>query len=217
MANFADLPDNLIESYKQWRAALPEARATQFRDLAAQGQSPQALVISCVDSRVQPTDVFAAGPGDFLIHRNVANLVPPYAPGSDYHGTASAIEFAVKALKVPHILVLGHSQCGGVQACHQMCAEDVSAADAAFEFVGHWLDILRPAYQHIDHTAEAATQLVDMSQQGIVGSLTNLMGFPFVAEAVGEGRLSLHGAWFDIGPGQLHALDAASGRFQPVG
>ena len=133
--------------------------------------------------------------------------------GRQRHGTASALEYAVKALKVPHLIIMGHSACGGVQACYEMCENNVAAEDAGFEFVGHWLEILRPAHGRISGTEEVA-RLISMGHQGVIGSLDNLMGYPFVAEAVEAGALSLHGLWHDIGPGALYALNPESGAFE---
>ena len=186
------LPDALVARFNAWRQ--DDFDATHFAELA-NGQSPIAMVISCCDSRVQSTEIFDVPAGSFFIHRNIANLVPPYEPGDDAHGTASALEYAVKALKVPHLIIMGHS--------------------AGFEFVGHWLEILRSAHGRISGTEEAA-RLISMGHQGVIGSLDNLMGYPFVAEAVEAGALSLHGLWHDIGPGALYALNPESGAFEAL-
>ena len=174
------LPDALVARFKAWRQ--DDFDATHFAELAT-GKSPMAMVISCCDSRVQSTEIFDVSAGSFFIHRNIANLVPPYQPGGNGHGTASALEYAVKALKVPHLIIMGHSACGGVQACYEMCENNVAAEDAGFEFVGHWLETLRPAHGRISGTEESA-RLISMGHQGVIGSLDNLMGYPFVAEAV---------------------------------
>ena len=206
------LPDALAARFKAWRQdGFDEAH---FAELA-KGQSPMAMVISCCDSRVQSTEIFDVPAGSFFIHRNIANLVPPYQSGSDVHGTASALEYAVKALKVPHLIIMGHSACGGVQACYEMCENDVAAEDAGFEFVGHWLETLRPAHGRISGEGEAA-RLISMGHEGVIGSLDNLMGYPFIAAAVAAGTLSLHGLWHDIGPGALYALNPETGAFEAV-
>ena len=206
------LPEALAARFRAWRQdGFDEAH---FAELAT-GQSPMAMVISCCDSRVQSTEIFDVPAGSFFIHRNIANLVPPYQPGGNGHGTASALEYAVKALKVPHLIIMGHSACGGVQACYEMCENNVAAEDTSFEFVGHWLETLRPAHGRISGTEESA-RLISMGHQGVIGSLDNLMGYPFVAEAVEAGELSLHGLWHDIGPGALYALNPESGAFEAL-
>ena len=207
MTHITALPASLIDSYNQWHAGLFKEREQHYKDLAEHGQSPASMVISCCDSRVQATEIFGAMAGDMFVHRNVANLVPPYAPSGDHHGTSAAVEYAIRALKVKHLIVLGHSQCGGVQACHDICASDDGAAHDDFIFVKQWLEILHPAYGRIDTTQAAQDQVVALGHQGIIGSLENLLGFPFVGDAVADGSLSLHGAWHDIGSGKLHHFD----------
>ena len=206
------LPDALVARFKAWRQ--DDFDGTHFAELAT-GQSPMAMVISCCDSRVQSTEIFDVPAGSFFIHRNIANLVPPYQPGGNGHGTASALEYAVKALKVPHLIIMGHSACGGVQACYEMCEKNVAAEDAGFEFVGHWLETLRPAHGRVSGEGEAV-RLISLGHQGVIGSLDNLMGYPFIAAAVEAGALSLHGLWHDIGPGALYALNPESGGFEAL-
>ena len=171
MTHISALPASLIDSYNQWHAGLFKEREQHYKDLAEHGQSPASMVISCCDSRVQATEIFGAMAGDMFVHRNVANLVPPYAPSGDHHGTSAAVEYAIRALKVKHLIVLGHSQCGGVQACHDICASDDGAAHDDFIFVKQWLEILHPAYGRIDTTQAAQDQVVALGHQGIIGSL----------------------------------------------
>jgi carbonic anhydrase len=211
-----NLPEKLVSRYKTWKSEGFDGAL--FGDLAG-GQSPMAMVISCCDSRVQSTEIFDMPAGSFFIHRNIANLVPPYATGGNApnaaNNTASALEYAVKALKVPHLIIMGHSACGGVQACYDMCENNVAAADAGFEFVGHWLETLGAAHDRVSGDDDA-TRLVSMGHEGVVESLDNLMSYPFIAEAGAAGMLSLHGLWHDIGPGHLYALNPESGNFEAV-
>ncbi len=208
----APLPEKLVSQYKKWKSETFDDG--HFSELA-NGQSPMAMVISCCDSRVQSTEIFNMPAGSFFIHRNIANLVPPYVHDSDAHGTASALEYAVKALEVPHLIIMGHSACGGVQACYDMCENDVAAADAGFEFVGHWLENLRPSHQRVTGDGDE-TRVVSMGHQGVISSLENLMGYPFIAAAVEAGKLQLHGLWHDIGPGILYTLNTENARFEAV-
>ena len=219
MPDFSDLPKILRDGYEGWRAALLPAQAQAHHALAS-GQAPPVMVISCCDSRVQPTELFAAQAGSLFVHRNIANLVPPYqptgAPDGVEIGTAAAVEYAVVALQVKHLLVLGHSQCGGVAFCHSACEGGETHNETTFEFVGSWLQSLRPAYEKIDAAAEMAVQHTQMEQAGIVGSLDNLAAYPFVAKALAAGQLQLHGAWHDIASGTLYVLDGQSRTFAPI-
>ena len=117
------LPTYLVQRYQGWKATGYAENKTWYRLLAEGGQHPRAMVISCCDSRIHVTAIFGADQGEFFLHRNIANLVPPYAPDGDYHGTSAAVEYAVKALKVAHLIVLGHSTCGGVQGFHDLLWE----------------------------------------------------------------------------------------------
>ena len=210
------LPETLLVQYHEWKKTGFADKAAHYAELG-KGQSPLAMVISCSDSRVQSTEIFNVTAGTFFLHRNIANLVPPYAQGGDANAaannTASALEYAVKALRVPHIIIMGHSQCGGVQACYDLCENDVAAVDSGFEFVGHWLENLRPAFTRLAKT-EAADRIVEMGHQGVLGSLENLLGYPFIGAAVEAGELHLHGTWHDIASGTLFAYNPETSAFE---
>ena len=210
------LPAYLVQRYHGWKATTYAENKTWYRRLADEGQRPRAMVISCCDSRVHVTSIFGADQGEFFIHRNIANLVPPYAPDGDHHGTSAAVEYAVTALKVAHLIVLGHSQCGGVQGCIDMCQGKAPELDAKESFVGRWMDILRPKYEQVASLPEGREQAQALEKQAVVASLENLMTFPFISSAVEEGALSLHGLWTDIGAGGLSCYDPASGTFHEV-
>jgi carbonic anhydrase len=157
--------------------------------------------------------VFGQQVGELFVHRNIANLVPPCTPDGNHHGTAAAVEFAVKFLKVNHIIVMGHSQCGGVRSCLQMCAGEVPEFDRIDSFIGRWLDILRPGVDRIADVTDPAHRQTALEKEGIQLSLHNLMGYPFVAEAVEQGRLTLHGLWTDLAEMDLETFDGAVRHF----
>ena len=210
------LPSYLVQRYHGWKATSYSENKAWYRRLASEGQRPRAMVISCCDSRVHVTSIFGADQGEFFIHRNIANLVPPYEPDGDYHGTSAAVEYAVSILKVAHLIVLGHSQCGGVQGCIDMCRGDAPELEAQNSFVGRWMDILRPKFQLVQDVTGAENQARALEKQAVLISLENLMTFPFVQSAVIDGSLSLHGLWTEIGEGGLECLDPSSGNFLPV-
>ncbi|TDE37462.1 carbonic anhydrase [Antarcticimicrobium sediminis] len=210
------LPGYLVQRYQGWKATTYAENQGWYRRLATEGQRPRAMVISCCDSRVHVTSIFGADQGEFFIHRNIANLVPPYAPDGDHHGTSATVEYAVSVLKVSHLMVLGHSQCGGVQGCIDMCKGHAPELEAKESFVGRWMDILRPKYEQVADISDEAEQASALERQSVLASLTNLMSFPFVSEAVKDGSLSLHGLWTDIGAGGLEYYDPKAGRFVEV-
>ena len=210
------LPSYLVQRYHGWKATGYAENKAWYRHLAEQGQHPRAMVISCCDSRVHVTSIFGADQGEFFIHRNIANLVPPFETTGGQHGTSAALEYAVTALRVAHVIVIGHSACGGAKGCQQMCSGAAPELEEKTSFVGQWLEILRPGYERVQGMDDAAAQLSALERQTVVVSLDNLMSFPFVAERVAAGTLSLHGLWHDIGSGGLEQYDAVEDRFQPL-
>jgi len=202
--------DRLIEGFHRFRAGYYQEHRALFEDLAARGQSPRAMVVSCADSRVDPGLIFDAAPGEIFVVRNVANLVPPYTPSASYHGTSAALEFAVRALAVAHVVVLGHARCGGITALLQ------GPAEAQGEFVPAWMGIAAPARERA-LAAGGPAQAVQCAceHEAIKVSLANLMTFPWVEERVAKGALALHGCHFDPAAGELLRL-GPTGRFEPV-
>lgn len=215
MHRVKSLPDYLLDRYKHWKAhEFPQSRAL-FRKLAIEGQNPRAMVIACCDSRVAVAPVFGQQLGELFVHRNIANLVPPYVVDGHHQATAAAVEFAVRFLKVSHIIVKGHSQCGGVRGCLQMCAGEADDLDRADSFVGRWLDLLRPGVARIADITDPSHRQTALEKEGIQISLENLMSYPFVAEAVDAGRLTLHGLWTDLAEMDLETFDGGVRHFVP--
>jgi carbonic anhydrase len=201
--------ERLIEGYRRFRETTWPQRRALFEQLVAEGQRPRALVIACSDSRVDPTMVFDAKPGELFVVRNVANLVPPYAPDAAYHGTSAALEFAVTGLEVVDIIVLGHAMCGGIHALLH------TEPGAGSDFVSGWMRMAAVARARVlaCTPVEAAQQACEYESVRL--SLENLMTFPWIADRVGAGRLRLHGAFFDIRTGILERL-GANGDFTPA-
>ncbi len=194
-------PKFLTDGYERFRAG---GMSEKVKDLAA-GQAPSVMVIACSDSRVHPATIFDADPGEIFMVRNVANIVPPCQIGSGYHGTSAALEFAVNSLKIKHILVLGHSGCGGVAASF-VKAEDHPVGD----FIGPWvgiIDEIRDAVceAHQDASGEALQTHLEIAN--VHHSLENLLTFPFIRDAVDAGTLTLLGAWFDIEKAELEWVE----------
>jgi carbonic anhydrase len=216
MDHASPLPPYLVQRYNGWKATSYQKNKAWYHRLAEDGQHPRAMVISCCDSRVHVTAIFGADQGEFFIHRNIANLVPPYKPDGDIHGTSAAVEYAVTVLKVAHLVVLGHSNCGGVKGCHDMCAGDAPELEERTSFIGRWMDILRPGYERAATIKDPAARLQALEKEAVLISLQNLMSFPFVRSRVEEDRLTLHGLWNEIGTGGLEQYDPAEQRFMPI-
>ena len=208
-------PERLTDGYKAFVAARLPRERERFEELAASGQKPEIMVIGCCDSRVSPEVIFDARPGELFVVRNVANLVPPYEPDGEPHGTSAAVEYAVTALKVAHLIVLGHSSCGGVKGCYDMCSGHAPELDKKSSFVGRWMDILRPGFERLSPGSDEE-RTRQLEKEAVVVSLENLMTFPFVKAAVEDDMLSLHGLWNDIGEGGLEYFDGETGAFAPI-
>ncbi len=178
------------------------------------GQNPLALVIACCDSRVDPVLLTDCRPGDLFVVRNVANLVPPYAPDGGRHGVSAALEYAVKHLKVQDIIIMGHACCGGI---HALVSDD--GRGEPDEFIGPWVDVARHALEKVDEAmpgADASDRARACELWNVRLSLDNLMTFPWVKSAVEEGKLALHGWYFDLQSGELLEYDADSQAFRPL-
>ena len=186
----------------------------RFRILAQYGQAPSTMAITCCDSRVHVTAIFEVEEGEFFVHRNIAALVPPLDHEAGRIGTAAAVEYAVKELGVARILVLGHSNCGGVQGCMDMNAEPEGRLPRQLPFVSEWLEILRPAFLGVADIADPERMRMALERQAVILSLDNLMTYPFVSEAVESGALTLHGLWHDIESGAVLEYDRRTGEFE---
>ncbi|MGX5667263.1 carbonic anhydrase [Rhizobium daejeonense] len=204
-------PSSLIAGYRNFMSGRYTAESERYRHLADQGQKPQTLMIACCDSRAAPETIFDAGPGELFVMRNVANMVPPYEPDGNYHATSAALEFAVQALRVKDIIVMGHGRCGGIRAALDPNAEPLSPGD----FIGKWMGLVSSAAEQI----QGNSVLTDSERQtaleriSIRNSIANLRTFPCVRILEERGKLQLHGAWFDIANGELWIMDPDSRDF----
>jgi carbonic anhydrase len=200
--------DRLLEGYRRFRQTVWPAERARYAALARHGQEPEALVIACSDSRVDPQRVFGAAPGELFVVRNMAGLVPPYQPDAHYHGTSAAIEYAVRVLGVRHVVVLGHGLCGGIRAIVE------GAPKEADDFVEQWVAIAEPVLRAVPGDLDRVEMLSRCEMEAVRLSLANLRNFPWVREAVERERLQLHGFRFDIRTGVLERLEGSG--FVPV-
>jgi carbonic anhydrase len=200
----------LLEGYRAFLGEHYERE--RYRELAREGQRPTTMIIACCDSRSAPETIFNAGPGELFVLRNIANLVPPFEEGGGQHGTSAAIEFAVNALEVANIVVMGHGRCGGIHAA----LDPAGTPLAQGSFIGKWMSLLKPVADQVGaYTAmTAAERQTTLERLAVRHSLQNLRTFPYVAELEAEGRIALHGAWFDISLGELWIMDSETGDFE---
>jgi carbonic anhydrase len=216
MRSTKPLPGSLIQRYHGWKATTFADNSAWYARLAREGQRPRAMIIACCDSRVDVMAMFGAERGEFFIHRNIASLVPPHEPDGLHHGTSAAVEYAIEALHVSQVIVLGHSECGGIAGCDAMCAGHAPELERPESFVGRWMDVARAGWEDVKDIAEDRARLEAFEKRAVLVSLDNLMTFPFVAQAVGAGELALHGLWTDLSRGGLEIYEAATDRFIPL-
>ncbi len=210
MSSIPEWKSGLIKGYHNFRAGAYRREKGLYEELGKHGQSPKVMLIACADSRADPGDIFDSHPGELFVVRNVANLVPPRDGTEGYHGTSAALEFAVQALKVEAIVVMGHESCGGIDACLR------GEGDRAQGYVGKWISMLNGARDAVVKRAEPCDYQRELEFEGIRQSLRHLESFPCVKKRVEDGSLALMGAYFSIIKGVLMFADGADGEFREV-
>lgn len=208
-------PEHLTDRYHRFKFRHFAPNMDQYAELASFGQSPDVMLVSCCDSRVDPETIFSAMPGELFVMRNVANLVPPYETTGRYHGVSAALEFAALNLRVKHIVVMGHSGCGGIRAS----LEQDAARQTEAQFITNWMSMIDEGRERV-LTAFQGRPLpelrAELEREAVRVSLDNLRTFPCVQTLESRGRLALHGAYFDIASGTLSVLNQATGQYVPV-
>ena len=206
------LPKELIDKYYVWKGDTFSKNKDSFEKLAKEGQSPQYMIISCVDSRVDPNSIFNAKAGELFVHRNIANLVPSYDNLTEHSGTIAAIEFGVCALNIKNIIVMGHSGCGGIKNGFHMCKENKFVENSA---IPNWLKILLPAYKKLSN--EDNIKMVDeLEKISILTSLENLSDYPFLKRGLDANDINLYGIWNDIGTGSIEVYNQKTKAFEKI-
>ena len=208
------LPQRLLDGYHNFRNGRYATEAERYRKLGLGAQKPSVMVIACCDSRAAPETIFDAGPGEIFVVRNVANLVPPYMPDGGHHATSAALEFAILALGVKHVVVMGHGRCGGIHAAVQD-ADPLTHTD----FIGSWMRGIKDVARYVTHMPhENASEFEHRVERASVEhSLANMRTFPWIRLRENAGQLTIHGAWFDISLGELHAYDETAKTWASIG
>ena len=208
-------PDKLADRFRRFHFRHFSPHQDHYEELANHGQSPDVMVVSCCDSRVDPETIFSAMPGELFVMRNVANLVPPFETTGKFHGVSAALEFAVLNLRVKHIIVMGHSGCGGIRAC----LEHSAARQTEAQFITNWMSMLDDARKDVIETMATCSpldQCAALERRAVQTSLANLRTFPCIQILEGRGKLQLHGAHFDIASGRLEVLNSATNGYVPL-
>lgn len=198
----------LIDGNKQFRKKYFRGDTTLYNELVEFGQKPKTMVIACSDSRVDPAMIFNCQPGELFVVRNVANLIPPCEDSNTYHGTSAALEFGVRFLEVEHIIVFGHTQCGGIRALLEQTEQVVDKNHS--RFISKWMEIARPAYDSVvsQHKQVSLEDRITLCEQyALINSLNNLKTFPWIQEQLQSGKLSVHAWYFNLETGLIHMYD----------
>lgn len=207
------LPSVLLNGYASFRSGRYAAESERYEKLGQGAQKPKVMIIACCDSRAAPETIFDAGPGEMFVVRNVANLVPPYTPDGGHHSTSAALEFAVMSLGVKHIVVMGHGRCGGIRAA----VSDASPLTHT-DFIGSWMRAIKDVTRIVPREEGSDDSLHErhIERASIEHSLANLRTFPWIRMKENRKELSLHGVWFDISLGELHAYDEDGADWEAV-
>jgi len=209
----APFPQHLLDGYRAFTSQRLPTEQTRYQELSERGQSPAVMVIGCCDSRVSPEVIFDAGPGELFVVRNVANLVPVFQPDGGAHGVSAALEYAVQVLRIKHIVVLGHAQCGGIRAF----IDDIEPLSPG-DFIGRWMAMFIKPGEKVGQRERETRQdfTTRIEKAAVFRSLENLMTFPFVRSRVERGEMELHGAYFGVAEGSLFVLDPEAKEFRSV-
>lgn len=199
--------NRLLEGFTTFRTQYYPRHRELYEKLSREGQSPKVLIVGCGDARVDPAILTQTEPGDLFVVRNVGAIVPPSQRDDQFHGTSSAIEFAVRGLEVEHLVILGHALCGGLRALHEGDESPLSG----YDFLLNWVKIAQPAKDVVLSAVpkDAPTDKVRrlMEQASVINTVANLMTFDWIVERVKRGTLSVHGWYFDMTKAQLFAFD----------
>ncbi|MBY0291805.1 MAG: carbonic anhydrase [Alphaproteobacteria bacterium] len=207
--------ENLVQGYRRFRKHYFSEQNSAFEDLVRLGQRPKVLMIACSDSRVDPAIVMDCQPGDLFVIRNVANLVPPFEDDQSYHGTSAALQFGICGLGIRHVILFGHTQCGGIQALLEQAPETCEQKG----FIAKWMELAKPAHEavlkyHKEATLDEKNTLC--GQYSLINSLRNLQTFPWIIERVTGGSLFLHAWNFDLVQGVIEVFDEKENCFKKL-
>lgn len=210
------MTDSLIKGFKNFKKHYYERDRSTIMSLVKDGQKPKTLVIACSDSRVDPAILFQAKPGEIFAIRNVANLVPEYNPDGGLNGVSSAIEYAVRDLKVENIIILGHAHCGGISALCKTFTEDknkIETEETKREFIGNWVNIAAKVKNNINLNDKNESLQHIVEKESIKNSIKNLYTFPWVLKSIKDKKLNIFGWWFDLENGEILSYDDKDDKF----
>ena len=210
------LPDFLVDGYKDWKENKFKNKKKFFHKISLTKQKPKAMIISCCDSRILENEIFNAEAGDYFIHKNIANLILPFKKSKLNNNTNSAIEYAVKGLKVSHIFILGHSNCGGIKFAHDCFLKKTIDQNNKYKYLKDWVKPLKNIFIKFSKKRGEKNTLSNFERLSIEYSLNNLLEYPYIKKLVKTNKLQIHGLWYDIGKGNIKYFDKKSKSFNNI-
>ena len=208
------LPDFLINKYIDWKENIFHKKKGLYADLENNGQKPKAMIVSCCDSRVDANQIFAANPGDFFIHRNVANLIPDLNTKNENHEITSSIDFAILTLKISRIIILGHSSCGGIDyAFNKFSDENNNEGDSS---LNKWIQSVKSSYNKVDKSQSKVDVIKSLEKESIINSIKNLKNYKKIDKLILENKLQIYGLYFEISTGKITQYDESSKKFELI-
>ena len=205
------LPIILSKKFQEWKNSNFDNNKSQYKKISKEKQKPLAMIISCCDSRVQPTSFFKAEIGELFIHKNIANLIPSYEQNNNENSTLAALEYSVQELEIPNIIIIGHSNCGGIKYAFDKFSGDKS--NSKFNFLNSWIEIIKPAYKKLNINDPKDIKIRKLEKLSIQNSIKNLVSLPFVKKAINNEKLKIHGLWYDISTADLYNYDFKIEKF----
>ncbi len=207
------LPRFLVDRYKIWKKTYYFKNQHNFKKLSKLPQKPKAMIISCCDSRINPTSIFGAKEGELFIHRNIANIIPPYNSTNIDNSTFAAIEYAIKKLKVPNLIILGHTNCGGIKAIYD---QHFKGAKNNYKFVNRWLKNISAVFLKLPKKLSKKNQIIFLEEEGVKVSINNLLNYPNIKNLVTKKKLLISGLIFDISSGDIKSLNSSNNKFEKI-
>tara|TARA_B100000900_G_scaffold252592_1_gene215281 strand:- start:178 stop:810 length:633 start_codon:yes stop_codon:yes gene_type:complete len=200
-----EIPNFLIERYQIWKKNTFEDYKNIYQQSTKEVQKPIAMIITCCDSRILENSIFGGGVGDYFIHKNIANIVPSKNDKNQNIQTLSAIEYALKVLKIPNLIILGHSNCGGVAYSYKTLTYKKNIND--FEYINQWISCLENSYNNIPNNFTETEKITFFEQENIKESIKNLHEYDFIEKLINENKLNVIGLWYHINSGLIKFLD----------
>ena len=205
------LPIILSKKFQEWKNSNFDNNKSQYKKISKEKQKRLAMIISCCDSRVQPTSFFKAEIGELFIHKNIANLIPSYEQNNNENSTLAALEYSVQELEIPNIIIIGHSNCGGIKYAFDKFSGDKS--NSKFNFLNNWIEIIKPAYKKLNINDPKDIKIRKLEKLSIQNSIKNLVSLSFVKKAINNEKLKIHGLWYDISTADLYNYDFKIEKF----